>query len=258
MFVKKKEKQKSDNFPLNQWGVGRCTEERAGNRIKERTSIFLKDEDSRFNFCNKVNILLAGSHDVYAADVYYHQSCYLKYTVNKIAGNAESNKYEETSSANILDDFLFKVERCIIFYSSAFLLSNLMKEFMKLYKNYGICPLIDNTKELKRRLIEKFDEKIGFFPSGKQLIVFLIEVNPCQYSVATLDGFGLSDNELYNAIYTTINPSFKVHSTGYAVTPSHQSATKIWSIASDWEYLVTKKKTSKQVLTGSNFHLDFS
>ena len=133
---------------------------------------------------------------------------------------------------------------------------------MKLYENYGICPLIDNTKELKRRLIEKFDEKIWFFPSGKQLIVFSIEVNPCQYSVATLDGFGLSDNdiirsfarmarqklqtcnqlreswpmsiddienfvqrgplpELYNAIYATINPSFKVHSTGYAVTPSN-------------------------------------
>ena len=138
---------------------------------------------------------------------------------------------------------------------------------MKLYENYGICPLIDNTKELKRRLIKKFDEKIGFFPSGKQLIVFSIEVNPCQYSVATLDGFGLSDNdiirsfarmvrrklqtcnqlreswpmsiddienfvqrgplpELYNAIYATINPSFKVHSTGYAVTPSHQMQQK--------------------------------
>ena len=125
--------------------------------------------------------------------------------------------------------------------------------------------MIDNTKELKRRLIEKFDEKIGFFSSVKQLIVFPIEVNPCQYSVAALDGFGLSDNdiirsfarmvrrklhacsqlretwpmsiddidienfvqrgplpELYNAIYATINPSFKVHSTGYAVKPSHQ------------------------------------
>ena len=121
--------------------------------------------------------------------------------------------------------------------------------------------MIDNTKELKRRLIEKFDEKIGFFPSGKQLIVFSIKINQCQYSVATLDGFGISDNdiirsfarmvrpmsiddienfvqrgplpELYNTIYATINPSFKVHSTGYAVTPSHQSATKIWSIASD-------------------------
>ena len=166
---------------------------------------------------------------------------------------------------------------------------------MKLYENYGICPLIDITKKLKRRLIEKFDEKIGFSPSGKQLIVFSIEVNPCQYSVATLDCFGLSDNdtirsfarmgrrklqtcnqlkesllmtiddieivvqrgplpELYNTIYATINPSFKVHSTGYAVTPSNQSATKIWSIASDWKYLVTKKKTSKQ---RSNFHLDF-
>ena len=58
---------------------------------------------------------------------------------------------------------------------------------MKLYKN---CDMIDNTKELKRRLIEKFDEKIRFFPSVKQLMVFPIEVNPCQYSVAALDGFG--------------------------------------------------------------------
>ena len=43
------EKWKSDNSPLNQVGLERCTEERAGNRIKGRTSIFLKDEDSRFH-----------------------------------------------------------------------------------------------------------------------------------------------------------------------------------------------------------------
>ena len=64
------EKRKSDNFPLNQGRLGRCTEERAGNRIKERTSIFLKDEDSRFhNAAIKLNIILAGSHDIYTADV---------------------------------------------------------------------------------------------------------------------------------------------------------------------------------------------
>ena len=34
------EKRKSDNFPLNQGGLRRCTEERAGNRIKERTKVF--------------------------------------------------------------------------------------------------------------------------------------------------------------------------------------------------------------------------
>ena len=39
--------------------VGRCAEERAGNRINERTSIFLKDEDSRFhNAVIKLNIIL--------------------------------------------------------------------------------------------------------------------------------------------------------------------------------------------------------
>ena len=67
---------------------------------------------------------------------------------------------------------------------------------MKLYENYGICPLIDNTKDIKRRLIEKVDEKIGFFFSVKQLIVFSIEFNSCQYSVATLDDFGLSNNDV--------------------------------------------------------------
>ena len=97
ILVKRKSIDKENNFPLNQGGLGRCTEERAGNRIKERTSISLKDEGSRFhNAAIILNILLAGSHDIYAADVYYRQSCYLKYAVNKTTGNAESNKYEET------------------------------------------------------------------------------------------------------------------------------------------------------------------
>ena len=110
------EKRKSDNFPLNQGGLGRCTEERAGNRIEERISIFLKDEDSRFyNAAIKLNIRLAGCHNIYAKDVYYRQSCYLKYAVNKVGGNAESNEYGDTLSFNILDDFLSKVEQCIIF-----------------------------------------------------------------------------------------------------------------------------------------------
>ena len=90
------EKWKSDNFPLNQSGLGSCTEEPTGNRIKERKSIFLKDKDSRFhNAAIKLNILLAGSKDICAADVYYHQSCYLKYAVNKIEGNAESKENEK-------------------------------------------------------------------------------------------------------------------------------------------------------------------
>ena len=66
-------KRKPDNFPINQGGLGRCTEELAGNRIKERTSFFLKDKDSRFHIAAiKLNIPLAGSHDIYTADAYHH------------------------------------------------------------------------------------------------------------------------------------------------------------------------------------------
>ena len=64
--------------------------------------------------------------------------------------------------------------------------------------------------------------------------------------------------ELYNDIFATMNRSFKSSQYWVCSNTFTPNATKIWSITSDWEYLVTKKKTSKQVMTGNNFHLDFS
>ena len=59
-FVCQEKWKSSDSFPINQGELGRCTKELARNRIKERTSIFLEDKDSRFhNPATKLNILLA-------------------------------------------------------------------------------------------------------------------------------------------------------------------------------------------------------
>ena len=51
------------------------------------------------------------------------------------------------------------------------------------------------TKELKKYIDDIFRDKIGFYRTGKCVIVYSQNVNPCQYSMSTVKGFGLrADN----------------------------------------------------------------
>ena len=47
------------------------------------------------------------------------------------------------------------------------------------------------TWQLKKVIHDRYHDDIGFFRSGKHVIVYSHHVNPCQYSVSTLKGFGL-------------------------------------------------------------------
>ena len=59
---------------------------------------------------------------------------------------------------------------------------------------------------------------------------------------------------LYNAIYSSIYDNISVNEYGYAKTNSNIMATKIWSSASDWESLITKNDSPKQIITGLVIH----
>lgn len=73
----------SDDKPYNQGGLTRCTDEKAGKRLQERREIFLKDKQYRFNSATSRLFLLESGpcRDLYAIDVYYHQSCYIKFAL---------------------------------------------------------------------------------------------------------------------------------------------------------------------------------
>ena len=61
--------------------------------------------------------------------------------------------------------------------------------------------------------------------------------------------------ELYNTIYATkYAPNFKINEYGYAITHSANIANKIWSIASDWQTLITTIDTPKQMVLSSTLH----
>ena len=44
--------------------------------------------------------------------------------------------------------------------------------------------------------------------------------------------------ELFNAIALSTNPAMKINTEGYACPDSEVRATKIWSIASDWQRVI--------------------
>ena len=121
-------------------------------------------------------------------------------------------------------------------------------------------------------------------------MVYASDTKPCGYDTATLHGCGLRDDdfvrafgrmvrrkikvrkekeenlpmtpeellasfdegpfpELYNAIFYTTHDSALINEYGYEVT-STVKATKIWSIASDSEYLITKRKIPSRLFLG--------
>ena len=61
---------------------------------------------------------------------------------------------------------------------------------------------------------------------------------------------------LYNAIYSTLEDTCKKNSFGYFATESQLKATKIWSLACDWESLITREVAGKQAYLGLIIHRD--
>eukprot|EP00794_Sanderia_malayensis_P019636 gene19636-21579_t len=154
-----------------------------------------------------------------------------------------------------------------------------------------ISPVIEHTVTLKRHLIAEFGDEIAFFPSGKYIIVHASSINP--YSVATLQGRCLRDEdfvrsfsylirlkskqlasnenldlgiqldadplpEIYNVIYASkYGSNYQVNDSGYAITKSKNIATRVWSIASDWQSFVTGEKSYKQVVLGKDIQCQF-
>ena len=183
----------SDNNKFRKGGLGRRTDEKVGNKLLQRRSYYLNDCNHRFHdAATRLQIIISGgSHDIYAADVYYRQSFYFKFTLYPVStGNSKrTNKNEIRDS--ILNEFYSKVRKNILHQKIAFLLSDLLVDVNNLCSDYELDePIITNTKQLKRKLVEHVGDII-FFPNGKYVIVHASDINPCHYKVATIKGKGI-------------------------------------------------------------------
>ena len=85
-----------DKNSYRQGGLGRCTEEKAAERLLNRKEEYLKDKDGKhFAAANRLQMIISGEcHGIFAADVYYHNSCYLKFAVNPIIQQVKNERIQ--------------------------------------------------------------------------------------------------------------------------------------------------------------------
>ena len=240
----------------------------------------------------RLKILLSGTaYDVFAEDVYYHHSCYRKFTRLKSVKEIQEDT-EAQSRSDVLESFMFKLRIKVIRDKFAYLLHELLNDVKLLSEEHGLSqPLFGDTYTLKRKIIERFPNEIDFFPQGKFRIVHASDINPCKYAVNVLQGCGLRDRDiirsfaalvkklmntkvfpnpktpkdfetalkmgphpaLYNAIYLSMfeTSGGRENEDGYIETYSNSIASKIWSTALDWESLITGIPAAKQVVLGT-------
>ena len=60
-------------------------------------------------------------------------------------------------------------------------------------------PVLNKTCEMKTLIGAQFGDGIDFYPSGRNIIVHNSRVNPCEYSLATIKGRGLRDDDIIKA-----------------------------------------------------------
>ncbi len=183
-----------DNRLYNEGGLGRCSTESACRNLIERKSLYEKDPTHRFfNAAQRLNILMSGaSRDIFAIDIFYHQSCYLKLTLSKIRPENYDNNQE--LEQELLQSFFHKLRATI---KSAFLLNELLEDIKIMSEEEGLprSPIM-HTSTLKGKIIDECKDKVSFFPTGKYLLVHPSDVNPREYPIAALHGCGLRDNDL--------------------------------------------------------------
>eukprot|EP00795_Rhopilema_esculentum_P009663 gene9663-17422_t len=219
-----------------------------------------------------------------------------RFAINEQRRQKQIDDDLEDIQNDVMSEILGKIRTKILLEKQAFLLSNLLRDVMNLSDEKGIDSPVNNTAALKKKLVGVFSERLGFYSSGRQVIIYSSDVNPLEYATATLKGHGLRDediikacaamirrkmearvenewswpcnpNELieqfdrgllqdiYNMIYATVDKNYKINQYGYAMTRSKPMATKVWSLASDWEVLLSpKQKNVKQVIAEMTLH----
>ena len=143
-------------------------------------------------------------HDIFSIDVYYHKSCYIKFALAPTTKKEQQDKRLEDHEKDIPGMFFIAVRIKIVHQKNAYLLNDLLKDYQNLFVEEGCKPLLSDTRSLKRKLLQEFNDDLGFFPTGRHVIVHAADINPFEFTVATLRGHGLRDNDLIKAFATML------------------------------------------------------
>ena len=71
------DQRQSDNNPYGEGGLARCSQKDAANKILDKTNYHMQNKNNKsYLAAKRLNMLLSGaSHNIFAADLFYHPSC---------------------------------------------------------------------------------------------------------------------------------------------------------------------------------------
>ena len=103
-------------------GLGRCKSEGSKAKLQERMTQFLQDKEHKFHeAATRLQMKISfEAHDFAAADVFYHNSSYIKFGIKKKVTVNKDEQMENLQNA-ILEEFLFSLKKRVIHQKEAFL-----------------------------------------------------------------------------------------------------------------------------------------
>ena len=159
------DQRQSDNNPYGEGGLARCSQKDAANKILDKTNYHMQNKNNKFYLAAKrLNMLLSGaSHDIFAADIFYHRSCYRNYVRTKEQSVDQEKEKLKIQKDNILQMFFSKIRLKILIDKEAYMLNDLLKDIEVISNSHGVETVVKQTVELRRLLTSKFGEEISFF-----------------------------------------------------------------------------------------------
>ena len=155
------------------------------------------------------------SVEVFAPDVFYHQSCYNRFVYNYEEKSTTKTEMidKEISVLSAEKEFKILIKRKILIQKNCYLLTDLIEEMANLYEIYCVEGKVDNNKKMKSFLLTNFRDNLQFTPArgihGNPIIVHSVEVNPVDYAMTLIIGAGLRDKEITPVFANMINHKLK-------------------------------------------------
>ena len=88
-----------------------------------------------------------------------------------------------------MNDFMKNFELSIVYRSNAYLLNELLQDWLFFCEDREVSSQVRYIWQLKKHIDDRFPDTIGFYRTGRHMIVYSQNVNPCQYSISTLKGY---------------------------------------------------------------------
>ena len=170
-----------DDNTFNNKGLGRCSQNTALEKLEKAKANHLNNSISSYHSAAlRFEMATSGAaHDVFAADIYYHKSCYnnfIKFTEEVSLSEHEIVKKEKMDA--VLYNFLRYLKQKIIMEKNAYLLIDLLQDIQDLSEEAGLDePIVETTLALRRLIETNLDKKISFHLIDKKLMAYSSEVN---------------------------------------------------------------------------------